>query len=541
MAEMMALLTNASLKSSGVYFSAIVATLCCIIVLFFRDSKKSKCPLPPYTNSGIWKNTLTLTDGIARMKNGYSESLAIAAARGKQFPFGAVYVFRTLFNMPGNIMVTDYRLARMILQGDKDVGLPAAEKKRDFVSMNFVHRKINTVFTARSADQNRERARKHLAPAFSTSSLSATVEPLYQHLAEIFRDFDAAYANGEVVDMKELLLRLFIRTITRAAFNVEFSIGPKEGAIDALEYLKYEHIAIIERMMQLAIPWRRYMFWKKEVKEGAEACRRLTEIGRQVLHMYKSAHSGKPEGESCDIGKETQKFGGELIISRIANFNYPSEDHAVADILIFILAGHETSAYTFAFFLMHMAQNSAARHKLQEELDAAINPETCPDGRPTLAQVSRLDYLNWCIKESMRLMPVSGLGSGRTMEKDIEYNGVLLPKGRLVVCPFYSIFRQPWIDRAEEFVPERWAEDAPQVKELKDMLMPFSLGPRGCIGMNMANMQLKLLAANFMRYYDFELVEKNVELEFFLTVKPKSLNMRVTPRSFRSQSSATTI
>lgn len=83
----------------------------------------------------------------------------------------------------------------------------------------------------------------------------------------------------------------------------------------------------------------------------------------------------------------------------------------------------------------------------------------------------------------------------------------------------------------DEFLPERWSEDNPQIENLKDMFMPFALGKRNCIGQNMAMMQLKILAANFMRYYDFELAgDENIEFQLSLTLKPEQLLMRVYPR-----------
>lgn len=129
----------------------------------------------------------------------------------------------------------------------------------------------------------------------------------------------------------------------------------------------------------------------------------------------------------------------------------------------------------------------------------------------------------------MRLWPVAGSGSARTLIQDIEYEDYILPKGSTVQTVFFAIFRQPWIDRPDEFLPDRWSESNPQISDLKDMFMPFSLGKRNCIGQNMAMMQLKILAANFLRYYEFELVEE-VKFEHFLTVKPESLKMKIRRR-----------
>lgn len=50
-----------------------------------------------------------------------------------------------------------------------------------------------------------------------------------------------------------------------------------------------------------------------------------------------------------------------------------------------------------------------------------------------------MEYLSWCMKESMRLWPVAGSGSARTILEDIEYNGMILPKGSVVQTVYLSL------------------------------------------------------------------------------------------------------
>jgi hypothetical protein len=58
------------------------------------------------------------------------------------------------------------------------------------------------------------------------------------------------------------------------------------------------------------------------------------------------------------------------------------------------------------------------------------------------------------------------------------------------------------------------------------MLTPFSLGKRACVGQNMAMFQLRIIAAHFVRYFDFELIEEPT-FEYFATLKPRSIVMKV--------------
>jgi cytochrome P450 len=220
----------------------------------------------------------------------------------------------------------------------------------------------------------------------------------------------------------------------------------------------------------------------------------------------------------------------DYIIDRIVAHAYPSDTHRLGEIITFILAGHETSTNTLSFLLYELARHPDKQQKLQQELDAL------PDEPPlTLAQVSKMEYLNNCLRESMRLWPTA-TAVGRTTVQEIQYEGFVIPKGRFVQCNFYSMFRERWIDRPDEFLPERWAEsvthteaEARQLHDLKEMFMPFALGHRNCIGQNMAMVQLRILSANFFKFFEFELVEE-VTFEIALLMKPEELKMRVRRR-----------
>lgn len=377
-----------------------------------------------------------------------------------------------------------------------------------------------------SLDERREKARKHIAPAFSTTNLLPTMEYLNKNIHKVFNGFNEAAEAGCVIDMKEVALSLFIETLTKASFDVEFS-GDGAAAqgecasdhVDGKAFLDDLDIALRERALQSMISYRGYLFWSRGVRRSAKACQRMKAVIENVLQTYREREEG---------GGDESTGHHQSIMHRIMSMHssiYPSDDYRVSEIISFIIAGHETSAFTFCFFLYEMTKNPECKAKLQAALDAAIT-----EGTPSHGQVSKVEYLSWCMKESMRLWPVAGSGSARTILEDIEYNGMILPKGSVVQTVYYAIFRSDWIDRPNEFIPERWSDENPQIHDLKDMFMPFAVGKRGCVGQNMAMMQLRLIAANFLRFYDFELKE-DVEFEHFLTIKPSKLMMKVSPRS----------
>ena len=219
---------------------------------------------------------------------------------------------------------------------------------------------------------------------------------------------------------------------------------------------------------------------------------------------------------------------------------YKSEIAKLSDITIFSSAGIDTTAYTFSFLLMEVVRNRDIKARLQAELAQFMPADRAQFGvgasnaaadKDLLSAIAGAEYLNCCVKEVLRLWPVAAGGPGRDLIQDIEYNGMLLPKGSMVVVHLYSIFRERWIDSSLEFKPERWLESSnnPQLPRLKEMMMPFSLGRRACIGQNMALFQLKIVAAHLLHYFDFELVGEPT-FEYFITLKPDQLKMRVSKR-----------
>ena len=94
------------------------------------------------------------------------------------------------------------------------------------------------------------------------------------------------------------------------------------------------------------------------------------------------------------------------------------------------------------------------------------------------------------INEAMRTNPVVAGGVLREISKDMEYEGMRIPKGSTAVIHYYTLFRSH-ISQPDEFLPDRWDEAHPEYALLKSLFMPFSLGKRNCIGMNLALLEMR--------------------------------------------------
>ena len=101
-----------------------------------------------------------------------------------------------------------------------------------------------------------------------------------------------------------------------------------------------------------------------------------------------------------------------------------------------------------------------------------------------------LTYLNRVIHETMRHTPVTAGGLLREIGENLEHEGMLIPKGSTVLVPFYAMFHSH-ISQPDEFLPDRWDEAHPEYALLKSLFIPFSMGKRNCIGMNLAMLETR--------------------------------------------------
>lgn len=139
----------------------------------------------------------------------------------------------------------------------------------------------------------------------------------------------------------------------------------------------------------------------------------------------------------------------------------------------------------FCFFLL--AQNQEDQKKCTEELDDIFGDD---DRAPTMNDLRGMRYLEMCIKETMRLYPSVPL-IARRISEDIPMGKRILPAGSDVIILPYATHRLPHIfEDPEKFNPERFSPENCE-KRHPYAFLPFSAGPRNCIGHKFAIIEMK--------------------------------------------------
>ncbi|MEU4062455.1 cytochrome P450 [Streptomyces wedmorensis] len=195
-------------------------------------------------------------------------------------------------------------------------------------------------------------------------------------------------------------------------------------------------------------------------------------------------------------------------------------------VLVFLLAGHETTATSLGFALHLLGKHPEALKRAHEEVDRVLAGRV-----PDAADLDALPYVTRVLKETMRLFPAAP-AVGRRAVATTVVDGVTIPAGADVIVASYVTHRHPayWED-AERFDPDRFTPEAEAARP-RYAWYPFGGGPRACIGQHFSMLESVIALAMMLQKYDFEAVDTEVPVGSAITLFAKGpVRCRLVPRT----------
>ncbi|MET9463655.1 cytochrome P450 [Streptomyces sp. NPDC006544] len=181
-------------------------------------------------------------------------------------------------------------------------------------------------------------------------------------------------------------------------------------------------------------------------------------------------------------------------------------------VLIFLLAGHETTATSLSFSLHLLARHPELQDRARAEIAAVLGGRT-----PGAADLDRLPYLTQVLKEAMRLYPAAPVMGRRSVDA-AEIDGHAVPAGADVILAPWVTHRHPryWPD-PERFDPDRFTPEAEAARP-RYAWFPFGGGPRACIGQHFSMLESVIALAMILREYTFEAVDTEIAVSAGITL-----------------------
>ncbi|KAH9510182.1 Cytochrome P450 4V2, partial [Bulinus truncatus] len=306
-------------------------------------------------------------------------------------------------------------------------------------------------------------------------------------------------------------------------------------------YAVYRMSSLSDKRMRL--PWFWYDFiydlfgYGKEYREKLKILHNFTNsvIADRLKHFDKK----KAALVQKELSGEAVEFGDrkKLQLAFLDMLLYMSEDLtklSLADIReevdTFMFEGHDTTAAAINWATHLIGSHAEVQAKVHEELDKVFGNDTRD---ATMEDLKELKYLECCIKEALRLFPSVPVFA-RSIKEDLCLDkDYIIPKDTSVIIITVAVHRDPKIyPEPELFKPERFFLENSANRHPYSYI-PFSAGPRNCIGQKFALLEEKTVLSHLFRNFNVRSVQKRSELRPVgdLILRPENgIIVEMTPR-----------
>ncbi|KAL1459378.1 hypothetical protein WDU94_011365 [Cyamophila willieti] len=221
----------------------------------------------------------------------------------------------------------------------------------------------------------------------------------------------------------------------------------------------------------------------------------------------------------------------DLLIEASDRYNLSNEDIR-EEVDTFMFEGHDTTSAAICWALLLLGSDQDIQNKVYEEILCTFDRTS--SGKPfTTRSLNSMKYLEACIKEALRLYP-SVPFIARKLNEDVRLKEYVLPRDTEAIIVVYNVHRDPkFFPRPEVYDPNRFFLPETSSGRHPYSYIPFSAGPRNCIGQKFAMLEEKVILANILQRFRVEAVDRREDLTLLgeLILRPKDgIRVKLFPR-----------
>jgi cytochrome P450 len=322
------------------------------------------------------------------------------------------------------------------------------------------------------------RHRSLVQPAFHRRRLELLVGTVVNAVAEVSARWDRHARSGQPVDVGAEMGWLTLAIVTRALYGLDAS--DQAELIGGSLSKAIRHIA-----HGVMLPFELPEFANRRFLETVRA------LDAVVYDIIQSRQGDSQERNDmlAMLMDARDESGAGLSLPELRD-----------EVMNFLIAGHETSALGLTWTWYLLAQHPEVEHRLHAETAQILGGRA-----PNFADLANLPYLDMVIHEALRLYPPAGTMVRYALNDD-EIGGCPIPAGSVIIFSQYITQRLSafWPD-PEVFDPERFSSERPAQRP-RYAYFPFGGGPRQCIGIHFAQMELPVVLAILTQRYRLELL-----------------------------------
>lgn len=369
-------------------------------------------------------------------------------------------------------------------------------------------------------------AHKFIPPSMSPVAVRRYTANMRQAIEESFSVFDELDRQGKAFHVYQYMFKLAGQIIYRIILGLDV------GHFETVDTPPHEIIRLLGEYMSLMKKTSLSPQWFRHLPFGDH--RRLAEVKARAWALVDEAIDKAEVGGG---GKSLPMHEAALQSTCIADYlkravddegkKLPKE-YRLTNVVALIGAGFVTSSSLLSWMIYALTQYAGNQERLLQEL---VDHGASPDKAWSYDEISSLPFLDHLVKETQRMHSPS-FQTARNAKKDtVVPGGWQIPAGAIVIPTFPSIHKnKDYWDNPDKFDPDRWGA----CKTSHRMAFtPFAAGPRGCVGFNVAYLEVKLAMASLVYRYRFVDASKE-PMQYdpeFLVIRPLNCYARALRRS----------
>ncbi|CAG9854205.1 unnamed protein product [Phyllotreta striolata] len=350
--------------------------------------------------------------------------------------------------------------------------------------------------------------RRMLTPAFHFTILENFVD-IFESCGDVLLKNLEPYEGRESFDINKLITLYALDVICESSMGTKLN-AQMNGENQYVKAVKLICQIIVERSFSplnpVLYPFT-YNFYKE--RRALKVLHSYSEavIDQRIREMNDRTENQSEQSED-DIGIKKKISFLDLLLRATCDGKPLSKADIRDEVDTFMFAGHDTVASTISFTLHALANNPSVQQKtLEEQIEMFGDIKSA---KPTYADLQNMNYLDMVIKESMRMYAPVPLIVRKTTE-EFEWEGNVFPKDLTIGIYQFLLHRsKKYYEDPMKFIPERFLNvDGKHPYRF----IPFSSGPRNCIGQKFAMVQLKCILSKIVRNFELLPANPNPELK----------------------------
>uniref|UniRef100_A0AAT9UTP0 Cytochrome P450 4NU1 short isoform n=1 Tax=Maconellicoccus hirsutus TaxID=177089 RepID=A0AAT9UTP0_MACHI len=332
--------------------------------------------------------------------------------------------------------------------------------------------------------------RKLLTPTFHFKILENSIEIIHRNVNILKNSLEREVGSGEF-DIHSYIEKCSLDIIIETAMGIKMNVQTSNEAKSYLNAVKSVTNISVSRIFKVWLQPEFFYKMSNYSKIFDESLKQMEDVSKNVITSRRKELLEKTTPTPTSETKN-KPFLDFLLTE--SNF---TDDEIHSEVKSFMFAGHDTTTSAICFCIGQIAKHGDVQDKIYDEIIQIF-----PDGESyaNIQNLNKLKYMENVIKETLRLYPTVPM-IGRTILEDVVLpSGQKLPANSNINIFIYSIQRNPEIfENPDEFIPERFNDE--KLKQYPYAFIPFSAGPRNCIGQRLAMMEIKMTLATLLRSY----------------------------------------